>query len=87
MTYHYEGTVLVDGVFVEVEAHARGYYIEGDAFGYGCNPPDEDFEITDVEIKKAYNDDPDDLSDRVEVTKELEDKVWKRLYKEEFEED
>lgn len=87
MTYYYNGTILVDGVYVEVEAEAEGYYIEGDSFGYGCEPPDEDFNITDVNIKKAYNDDPDDPNDRVEVTKELEDKVWKKLYSEEFKED
>lgn len=86
MTYHYNGTLLVDGVYVEVEAEAEGFYVEGDAFGYGCEPPDGDFNITELNIKKAYNDDPDDPTDRVEVTKELKDKVYVKLYNERFEE-
>lgn len=87
MTYHYKGTLLVDEVFVEVEAEAEGFYVEGDSFGYGCEPPDEDFTITKVNIIKAYNDDPDDPTDRVEVTDELKKKVKYKLYDETFEED
>ena len=87
MTYHYEGTLLVDGVSVEVEAKGEGFYTEGDAFGYGCEPPDGDFNITEVNIIKAYNDDPDDPTDRVEVTEELRNKVERKLYLETFEED
>ena len=87
MSYHYNGEVYVDGVTVEVEAKAEGFYCSGDSFGCGCEPPDGDFEVTEVNIIKAYYDYPDDPNDRVEVTKELEDKVWKKLYKEEFKED
>ena len=87
MTYHYNGTLLVDGVYVEVEAEAEGFYVEGDAFGYGCEPPDGDFNLTELKIIKAYNDDPDDPTDRVEVTDELRGKVCDELYKRDFEED
>ena len=49
---YYNGTIEIDNenMFVEIEVHATasGYYIPGDSFGYGCNPPDEDFEIEDV---------------------------------------
>ena len=83
MTYHYEGMIIVDGVYVEVEARAKGYYRAGDAFGYGCEPPDGDFEITDMDIISAYDD-----SDRpVEITKEFKEKVLSKLYDEDFEED
>ena len=47
--YYYNGTVIIDTdeMYVEVEVHAEahGYYIEGDSFGCGCEPPDGDFEI------------------------------------------
>lgn len=55
--YYYDGTVIIDKdeMYVEVEVHAEahGYYIEGDEFGYGCEPPDEDFEIDEVEYKSG----------------------------------
>ena len=87
MTYHYEGTLLVGTVYVEVEAKAEGFYTEGDSFGYGCEPPDGDFNITEMDIKKAYHDDPDDPSDAVEITDELKRKTKRKLYNEEFKED
>ena len=87
MTYHYKGTILVDHIYVDVEAEAEGFYVEGDSFGYGCEPPDEDFNITEVNIKKAYHDDPDDPDDAVEITDELKMKVKHELYSEDFEED
>jgi len=87
MTYHYEGTLLVSGVYVEVEAKAEGFYVEGDAFGYGCEPPDGDFKITEVNIIKAYHDDPDDPGDAVEITDELRKKTKRKLYDEDFKED
>lgn len=83
MNYCYKGEVYVDGVTVEVEAEAVGFYFAGDAFGYGCEPPDGDFEITEVNIIRAYEDIPDD---KVEVTEELRNKVRDKLYNETFEE-
>ena len=48
---YYNGIVEIENgdtvIEVDVEATASGYYIPGDEFGYGCNPPDEDFEIED----------------------------------------
>lgn len=84
MTYSYNGEVYVDGVTVEVEAKGEGFYCEGDAFGYGCEPPDGDFKITEVNIIRAYEDEPDN---KVEVTEELRRKVKSKLYDETFEED
>ena len=83
MTYCYNGEVYVDGVTVEVEAEAEGFYCEGDAFGYGCEPPDGDFNITEVNIIRAYEDVPED---EVEITEELRDKVRAKLYDMPFEE-
>lgn len=83
MTYHFNGEVYVEGVTVEVEARAEGFYCEGDSFGYGCEPPDEDFNITDMDIISAY----DDSDEPVEITEELRQKVLRKLYNEEFKED
>ena len=83
MTYHFNGEVYVEGVTVEVEAKAEGFYCEGDSFGYGCEPPDEDFSITDMDIISAY----DDSDEPVEITGELRQKVLRKLYNEEFRED
>lgn len=83
MTYHFNGEVYVEGVTVEVEARAEGFYCEGDSFGYGCEPPDEDFSITDMDIISAY----DDSDEPVEITEELRQKVLRKLYNEEFKED
>lgn len=84
MTYHYNGEVYVDGITVEVEAEAEGFYCEGDSFGYGCEPPDGDFNITEVKIIQAYEDAPDN---KVPITEELRRKVKAKLYDEDFEED
>lgn len=83
MTYHFNGEIYVEGVTVEVEAKAEGFYCDGDSFGYGCEPPDGDFNITDMNIIRAY----DDSDKSVEVTEELEKKVLQKLYNEEFKED
>ena len=83
MTYHFNGEVYVEGVTVEVEARAEGFYCEGDSFGYGCEPPDEDFNITDMDIISAY----DDSDEPVEITEKLRQKVLHKLYNEEFKED
>lgn len=83
MTYHFNGEIYVEGVTVEVEARAEGFYCEGDSFGYGCEPPDEDFSITDMDIISAY----DDSDEPVEITEELRQKVLRKLYNEEFKED
>jgi hypothetical protein len=84
MTYHFNSEVYVEGITVEVEARAEGFYCEGDSFGYGCEPPDGDFKITEVNIIRAY---PDCPEEPIEVTEELRKKVWEKLYSEEFEED
>ena len=83
MMYKYEGTVFVDGLTVEVCAEAEGFYCSGDSFGYGCEPPDEDFEITEVNIKRAYLDCPEEPS---EITEELKADVKCALYDKRFEE-
>lgn len=83
MTYHFNGEVYVEGVTVEVEAKAEGFYCDGDSFGYGCEPPDEDFSITDMNIISVY----DDSDEPVEITEKLRQKVLQKLYNEEFKED
>ena len=45
----------VDGIHIEGSVHVVGWCSPGDAWGYGCEPPDGDSRIDDVEIEVAYN--------------------------------
>jgi len=86
--YYYDGTIEIDNdeMYVEVEVHAEasGFYTPGDSFGYGCEPPDEDFEIDEVEFLSAKTYDEDGKASSVEITDEIKEVVMEQLYKEEF---
>jgi hypothetical protein len=86
---YYNGIVEIENddtvIEVDVKATATGYYIPGDEFGYGCNPPDEDFEIEDVEYISALSYDEEGNSTPIEITDELKKKVNDSLYAVEFE--
>lgn len=86
--YYYDGTIEIDNddMYVEVEVHAEasGFWKAGDSFGYGCEPPDEDFEIDDVEYISATTYDEDGNPSSVEITDEIKKIVKDQLYKEEF---
>lgn len=87
---YYNGTVEIENdddtvIEVEVNATASGYYIPGDEVGYGCNPPDEDFEIEDVEYISALFYDENGNSTPIEITDEIKKKAFDRLCKKEFE--
>lgn len=88
--YYYDGTIEIekDEEYVEVEVHAKGsgFSTEGDAFGYGCEPPDGDFQIDEVEYKSAKTYDEEGNMLDVEITDEIKNLVMSELYKVEFEE-
>lgn len=85
---YYDGTIEIDNdeMYVEVEVHAEasGYSTEGDAWGYGCEPPDGDFNIDEVEYKSARTYDEEGNVSDVEITDEIKNLVEKELYKVEF---
>lgn len=87
--YYYDGTVIIDNdeMYVEVEVHAeaQGYYIEGDSFGYGCEPPDGDFEIDKVEYISATTYDEEGNASPVEITDEIKKIVMNLLSEDDFE--
>ena len=87
--YYYDGTVIIDNdeMYVEVEVHAEahGYYIEGDSFGYGCEPPDGDFEIDKVEYISATTYDEEGNASSVEITDEIKKIVMNLLSEDDFE--
>lgn len=87
--YYYDGTVIIDNdeMYVEVEVHAEahGYYIEGDSFGYGCEPPDGDFEIDKVEYISATTYDEEGNASPVEITDEIKKIVMNQLSEDDFE--
>ena len=71
--------VTVDGVVAEVEAHFEGWYSEGDAWGYGCEPPDGDEEITKMTINYAYNEETgEDVTITDDLKKKIEAELWVR---------
>lgn len=71
--------VTVDGVIAEVEAHFEGWYSEGDAWGYGCEPSDGDEEITEMTINYAYNEETGkDVTITDDLKKKIEVELWKR---------
>lgn len=87
--YYYNGTVIIDTdeMYVEVEVHAEahGYYIEGDSFGCGCEPPDGDFEIDEVEYVSATTYDEEGNASSVEITDEIKKIVMDQLSEDDFE--
>ena len=87
---YYDGTVEIDndGVCIEVDVHAEatGYYKAGDSFGYGCEPPDEDFEIEQIEYQSATAYDEEGNTSDVEITDEIKKLVESKLHTVEFEE-
>lgn len=87
---YYNGTVEIENddavIEVDVKATATGYYISGDEFGYGCNSPDEDFEIEDVEYVSALSYDEEGNVSDVEITDEIKNLVMQKLNTVEFEE-
>ena len=70
--------VTVDGIVVDCNAHFEGWYSEGSSFGYGCEPPDGDEEITELIINYAYN---EETGENVVVTDELKKKIESELWK------
>ena len=88
--YYYDGTIEIDNdeMYVEVEVHAEasGFSTEGDAFGYGCEPPDGDFQIDEVEYKSARTYDEEGNMLDVDITDEIKKLVMSELYKVEFDE-
>ena len=86
--YYYDGTIVIDNdeMYVEVEVHAeaRGYWKAGDSFGYGCEPPDGDFNIDEIEYQSARTYDEEGNVSDVEITDEIKSLVENELYKVEF---
>lgn len=76
--YFYSGTVRIGNVDVFVSATAEGYYKRGDYAGEGIEPPDYDFNITDIDYQGAVKAGTTD--EFVEITPELRDKVEYALY-------
>ena len=70
--------LTVEGITAEVRVSTVGWYSEGDAWGYGCEPPDGDEEITDVEFEEIY-DETSEEGCEVELTEELKEKFLKEL--------
>lgn len=88
--YYYEGTVEIENngmcIEVDVRAEASGYYKAGDSFGYGCEPPDEDFEIDEIEYRSATAYDEEGNTSDVDITDEIKKLVMQKLHTVEFEE-
>lgn len=86
--YYYDGTIEIDNdemyVEVEVYAEASGWWTPGDSFGYGCEPPDGDFQINEVEYKSARTYDEEGNILDVEVTDEIKSLVMRKLNEVEF---
>jgi len=88
--YYYNGILIIDNgkMYVEVEVHAEasGFWKAGDSFGCGCEPPDEDFNIDEVEYLSAKTFDEEGNGSDVEITDEIKKLVQYYLNKVEFEE-
>lgn len=69
-------TMVLDGIYIEVTAHVVGWYSEGDSWGYGCEPPEGDEEVDDVDIELAY---VEETGEDVEITESLKEKVKAEL--------
>lgn len=85
---YYNGTIYIDNedMYVEVEVHAEatGWYTPGDSWGYGCEPPDGDFEIDEVEYISAKTYDEDGNCSDVVLTDEIKKMVMDKLCEEDF---
>ena len=68
--------LTIDGIAIEAKVHIQGWYSSGDSWGYGCEPPDGEDEITEVEVECAYN---EETGEDVEITEELKQKVMKEV--------
>ena len=86
--YYYKGTIVIDNddMYIEVEVHAKahGFWKAGDSFGCGCEPPDEDFEIDEIEYISAKTYDEEGNESDVEITDEIKDIVKSKLCNVEF---
>lgn len=86
--YYYNGTIVIDNaemyVEVEVQANAHGFWKAGDSFGCGCEPPDEDFEIDEIEYISAKTYDEEGNESDVEITDEIKNIVKSKLCNVEF---
>lgn len=70
--------VTIDGIIYDVSCHYEGWYSSGSSFGYGCEPPDGEEEITEVEIESARYEETDEeieLTDEVKNSEELKQKI------------
>ena len=82
MSRHYEisewewKSLTVDGIYVEVNVHYVGWASDGDAFGYGCEPPDGESHIEEIEVELAYE---EETGLAVEITEELIEKIRAKL--------
>lgn len=87
--YYYDGTIVIDNdeMYVEVVVHAEahGFWKDGDSFGCGCEPPDGDFEIDEVEYISATTYDEEGNVSFVKITDEIKKIVMNKLYEEDFE--
>ena len=88
--YYYDGTIVIDNdeMYVEVDVHAEasGFWKAGDSFGYGCEPPDGDFEINDIKYLSAKTYDEEGNASDVEITDEIKKIVRSKLNDVQFEE-
>lgn len=86
--YNYDGTIEIDNdeMYVEVEVHAEahGFWKAGDSFGCGCEPPDEDFEIDEIEYISAKTYDEEGNESDVEITDDIKNIIKSKLCKVEF---
>lgn len=65
-------TLRIDGIYIEANVHYEGWCSSGDSWGYGCEPPDGESEVTEVEVECAYI---EETGEDVEVTDELIEKI------------
>ena len=69
-------TLVLDGIYIEVTAHVVGWYSGGDSWGYGCEPPDGEEKVDDVDIELAC---VEETGKDVEITESLKEKVIAEL--------